>query len=198
MGVMELINHEGKSSLIMGDMNIDLLKYNSHQVTNDYIDGIYSHGFLPRIIRPTRVSASSATLIDHILSNDTLSDSVSGIIMTDVADHFGVFHIIADKLRYSKSPTKLIRCFSEDNIMLFRNRLELTDFSSVTRLNCTNDAYNLFIRLYTDAYESSFPLKKITINRKSIKREPWMTVGLLNSSKTKSKLYIKKLKQPTD
>jgi len=65
MGVMEQINNEGKSAIIMGDMNIDLLKYSYHQVTNDYIDGVFSQGFIPRITRPTRVSHSSATLIDQ-------------------------------------------------------------------------------------------------------------------------------------
>ena len=39
------------------------------------------------------VSHSSATLIDHILTNNIIFESVSGISMKDVANHFGVFHI---------------------------------------------------------------------------------------------------------
>ena len=40
-------------------------------------------------------------------------------------------------------------------------------------------------------------MKTVKIKSRNIKREPWMTMGLLNSSKTKSKLHLKKLKKPT-
>ncbi len=72
-------------------MNINLLNFETHAKTNDYLDGIFSHGFLPVISRPTRISASSATLLDHMYTNDIISSYQSGIIITDVADHFATF-----------------------------------------------------------------------------------------------------------
>ena len=69
----------------MGDMNIDLLTYQSHTNTCNYLDNIFSHGYLPTITKPTRVTPSTATLIDHCYAND--------IIINDVADHFGTFYI---------------------------------------------------------------------------------------------------------
>jgi hypothetical protein len=87
--VMDIVHSENKNSVIMGDVNIDLLKFGTHGKTNDYVDGIFSHGYLPIILKPTRISNSSATLIDHIYSNNTNIDSIhSGIILTDVADTF--------------------------------------------------------------------------------------------------------------
>ena len=50
----------------MGDFNLDLLKYNVHEKATDFVDNIISHGFLPTIHKPTRVTTESATLIDHI------------------------------------------------------------------------------------------------------------------------------------
>ena len=91
--IMNLINKEQKHCTIMGDMNIDLLKFESHHKTEDYLEDIFCNGFLPVIVKPTRISASSATLIDHIYTNNITNPSHSGIIITDVADHFGVFHI---------------------------------------------------------------------------------------------------------
>jgi len=35
----------------MGDMNIHLLKYGSHDMKDTYVDGIFSRGLLPRIFR---------------------------------------------------------------------------------------------------------------------------------------------------
>ena len=74
----------------MGDINIDLLKLGTHHgKTNDYDDGIFSHGYLPIILKPTRISNSSAAWIDHIYSNNIHIDSIhSGIILTDMANHF--------------------------------------------------------------------------------------------------------------
>ena len=71
--IMDIINNEKKSCLLMGDFNIDLLKYNLHNKTNDFVDSIFGKGFLPQILKPTRITQSTATLIDHIYSNDKLS-----------------------------------------------------------------------------------------------------------------------------
>ena len=64
--VMEIINNEHKIGVIMGDMNIDLLKCSKHGKTNEYMNQIISLGYLPVVTKPTRVCASTATLIDHI------------------------------------------------------------------------------------------------------------------------------------
>ena len=36
--IMDTIQHENKHCLIMGDMNIDLLKFETHTKTDDYLD----------------------------------------------------------------------------------------------------------------------------------------------------------------
>jgi len=75
----------------MGNMKLDLLKYDTHTNTTDYLKSIFSFGFSSVITLPTRLASSSATLIDHIYTNRTQTNS--GIVVTDVADNFGVFHI---------------------------------------------------------------------------------------------------------
>ena len=64
--IMDIISKERNKCVIMGDMNIDLLKFESHRKTNAYLDNIFAHGFLPVIVKPTSICNSSATLIDHI------------------------------------------------------------------------------------------------------------------------------------
>jgi len=55
----------------MGDMNIDLLKFETHLKTSDYLDNLFQNGFLPTITKPTRITSTSATLIDHIYMNNS-------------------------------------------------------------------------------------------------------------------------------
>ena len=196
--IMDLINIENKLSIIMGDMNIDLLKFGSHTKTSDYLDNIFSRGFLPVITKPTRISTSSATLIDHIYTNNITTTGNSGIIITDVADHFGTFHISNIKNNNKSRSTNKGRLFSENNINKFKETLHQIDFQHVLAIMCPNEAYNEFYRLYKIAFETSFPFRVFRNNNTFIKREPWFTKGLLISSKRKSKLYSRKLHKPTE
>ena len=79
--------------LIGGDFNLDALKYRiNHNVTN-YIDMLFSYGFLQLIMKPTRCTIHSATLIDHFISNvrADLHDTV--ILTSKLSDHFPIIYI---------------------------------------------------------------------------------------------------------
>jgi len=89
--LQNVLSNENKEVYIMGDMNIDLLKFTNHTKTGDYLENIFSHGYLPLITKPTRISSHSATLIDHIYTNKQDIEAISGVIITDVSDHFGIF-----------------------------------------------------------------------------------------------------------
>jgi predicted nucleotidyltransferase len=96
--LQQLLAAENKETYLMGDMNIDLLKCSSHHKTGEYLESVFSHGFLPLITKPTRITDHSATLIDHIYANKQDILSTSGIIINDISDHFGVFAIIKRKI----------------------------------------------------------------------------------------------------
>jgi hypothetical protein len=197
-GIIDQINMENKLGVIMGDMNVDLLKYSSHDATDTYVDGIFSRGFIPRILKPTRVTHTSATLIDHVITNDISHSSTSGIIINDVADHFAIFYISTSTLNNTKSQIKQTRLVTEQNIAIFKSHLANIDFASVMHATCPNEAYDTFFNLYKQSFNQSFPLRNFTISQKAIKREQWMTSGLVISSRNKSRLYTKKLKKPTE
>ena len=38
----------------MGDFNLDLLKFNIHGPTEEFIDAMFSSGLIPKITKPTR------------------------------------------------------------------------------------------------------------------------------------------------
>ena len=78
----------------MGDFNVNLLNYNVHNPTNNFLDFMLSNYLSPHIIHPTRVTDHSAKVIDNILSNNTVVESVSGKIMTHISDHFPQFIIL--------------------------------------------------------------------------------------------------------
>ena len=144
--IMDIIRHENKSCVFMGDMNIDLLKCDTHSKTNEYLDTVISNGYLPVITKPTRICSSSATLIDHIYTNDISSTHHSGIIITDVADHFGTF-LITHNEKHHRATSIKTRSFSQANIQLFKENLDAQSFQFIHNIKCPNTAYDEFITL---------------------------------------------------
>ena len=67
---------------INGDFNFNLLNYDHRTETRDYVDTMFSNVFLPLITKPTRITPTSATLIDNIYSNDIPGENtqMQGII----------------------------------------------------------------------------------------------------------------------
>ena len=136
-----------------------------------------------------------------IYSNDnrpTFQNNISGIIITDVADHFGTFHIVSKCKQTPVQTYSQIRQMKTDNILKFNNILANEDYTSVLLADCPNYAYHSFMEIYTNAFNRACPVKSIKTPKKYIKREPWVTNGILTSSLTKSKLLKRKLKKPTE
>ena len=57
-----------KQVYIMGDFNIGLLKVDEHRPTHGYLELIYSYSLLPTIYKPTKITETTATIIDNIIS----------------------------------------------------------------------------------------------------------------------------------
>ena len=67
--LLENISKEHKSIFLLGDFNVNLLSYNEHNQTNEFLDSLASNSFIPLILQPDRITSHSNTLIDNIFSN---------------------------------------------------------------------------------------------------------------------------------
>lgn len=65
----------------MGDFNLDLLQYNHHVPTQEFIDSLFSHAFFPLISNPTHLTSYSAMLIDNIFTNNLSQNVFNGIVL---------------------------------------------------------------------------------------------------------------------
>ncbi len=197
--IMSIITRDQLQCTILGDMNVNLFNFETHPKTGNYLEGLFSNGFLPIIVKPTRITNSTATLLDHIYTNSITSTGHSGIIITDVADHFGTFYLVNSTKTNNSSRNKIRkRTFSDNNIELFKNKLNQTDFINLFHIMCPDEAYHEFMNIYVEAFNTSFPIIEIPSKTAYLKREPWFTSGLIESSKTKAKLFSKKLTRPSE
>ena len=92
--ILQQIDKEKKTCILMGDFNIDLLKYEHNNNTNRFIYQMYSSHFYPVINKPTRITASTATIIDNIFINDIDINCINGILINDLSDHLPVFQVL--------------------------------------------------------------------------------------------------------
>ena len=64
---IEKLNRFNCSFFITGDFNIDLAKQNTNQQVCNYLNNIYSSECCTLIDKPTRITLTSSTILDHIL-----------------------------------------------------------------------------------------------------------------------------------
>ena len=85
--LLEKLSCEKKDIILMGDFNINLLNYDSDKDTTYFVDTMYASSFYPTINTPTRITATSKTLIDNIFYNDFNEKIVAGNKTTSISDH---------------------------------------------------------------------------------------------------------------
>ena len=54
--IFEIVSKERKQVFLLGDFDINLLNYNDHQSTNDFLDSLVSNSFIPYILYPARIT----------------------------------------------------------------------------------------------------------------------------------------------
>ena len=111
---------------LVGDYNIDILKHLECASVQNFTNLMFSFNLNPIIRRPTRISNFSATLLDHMWTNDVHVKN-SGIIRSLVTDHYSVFSIIEVETESTSFNSDMItyRNMSTSNKLLFRNKLSL-------------------------------------------------------------------------
>ena len=84
---------------IVGDFNLNLLETNIS--TNNLTDNLSHLGFLQYVSKPTRITGSKETLIDHV-SSDIGSKMSTDIIMTGISDLKMTFSTIHSTVKHKK------------------------------------------------------------------------------------------------
>ena len=195
--ILGRIKSERKMCYLLGDWNCNLLSYESHLQTKNMVDMFYSYGFVPLINRPTRISSTSATIIDNIFTNNhtDLINSFHGLLLTDISDHLPIFHITKDTLENNKDLEIIKRSFSQKNKQSFLSELSTMTWDSVITTENAQDAFTIFHKTFTSVFEKNFPKRKVKLKYES--KKSWLTDSLKNCIKRKNHLYYKSIKVKT-
>ena len=121
--ILESQNPLNQSCYLMGDYNIDLLKHSSNNPTSEFLDLMFANSFIPLINKPTRITPKSETLIDNIFANkyDNEHKYMTGILATDISDHYPIFHISLNQNKPKEEDYQMIRLINGSYLEKYAN-----------------------------------------------------------------------------
>ena len=173
--LLELYKINNSKKVILGmDHNMDFLKHSVHKRMDDFIELNLDNNLLPSITRPTRITKSSATLIDNIIvSQSVLTNSDSRIIIDDISDHLPSLVKFKDLLQKTKtSKTITSRNVNEKNLKKINDQLRTMDWSTVITEK-VDESFDSFHNLLLMTLDQHAPMVTRKLSNKSYRREPW-------------------------
>ena len=195
---------KNKICTLLGDFNVDLLKADVDIHTTNFVDLLYSNGFRPLILQPSRVTSGSATLIDNIYINDLEASSYGGNITSSISDHFPQFCTLNIFEKVSKTKNvKYGRSFKHFNQNEFETELKNINWEYLfTNKNC-DEKFTTFFLAIERLLDEMAPVRQLTRKEINLLSRPWITNGILKSIKDRDfthKTFLKEkdIKQKED
>ena len=187
-----------RERLIVGlDHNLDLMKHESHAPTKDFIDINLDLNLIPTITKPTRISKSSATLLDNIIVGKQFHNFVANIAISDISDHLPIVLNSHQPNLYKKQALIMTtRELNEEACDSIVESLKNWDWMHCLEDKSTNEAYACFHQKTQELLDNICPLKEIKIRPSKILRDPWMIPGLLKCNQKKRLLYKRHIADP--
>ena len=180
----------------MGDFNFDLLKIDQHEDSNLFYNVLTANGFRPLILQPSRVTNTSATLIDNIFINDMVSKSKGGNLVSSISDHFAQFSYLdfCPKKRPNVLP-KFGRSYKNFSHSEFSNELNKIDWLQILHGKDTDSKMESILTITNQILDKMAPLKKLTRREANVQQVPWLTMGILKSISARDLLHKKFLRE---
>ena len=175
---------------ILGDLNCDLINPVPDSATKK-IKLLYElYQFTQLIDKATRVTITTSSLIDHMVTNTPEKISCVGVIHTGISDHSLIFairktHMIA-KQGANTIEIRNMKNFNEQNFLrdLSNQCWEYVYFYA----DNTNDMWEIWKQLFLEVLNKHAPLQTKRIRSKNT---PWVTNEIKNLINTRDSLKRK-------
>lgn len=184
---------------LLGDLNCDMIAERYDNNTRKLMSIADVYGLTQLITEPTRITPTSATLIDLIYTNSPDKVAYSGVCHISISDHCMVF--VYRKLsgsRMSNGHNTIIyrnfRKFSRDS---FRNDIASQNWDQVYNSSDPNEMWLQWKRIFLSIVDKHAPLRKLRVRARS---SPWITAELKELMHDRDILKIKasKSNDPND
>ena len=170
--------------IITGDLNCDFLRPES--TPSKHLKEIIStYSLKQHIEEATRVTETSSTLIDIVVTRQSMKPKKAGVLHCSLSDHSLVYIILYHKCPPAKAVTKKIRSYKSLNKESFREDLSNLPLSECAKINDADTAVMLWNQLYLGILNKHAPEKTIKVRPLP---KPWFTKELKEKINRKNDL----------
>ena len=175
-----------KEVYVLGDFNIDYSNRGSF-LCRGYVALLSLFNLKQIILKPTRVTDVSSTVLDHILTNSAGKINNSGVFDFGLSDHLPVFcSRYKDRGGNFGQAIKWCRTFRNYSPEIFRRELRAVDWSLVYLAPSVDEAYGYLIGILREVTDRLAPLRQIRVKQRT---EPWMTGDIICGIKRRDSLF---------
>lgn len=178
----------------LGDFNIDLLKPDDSSATylQDFLD---AYGLVQIIDQPTRITATTATLLDLIIVSGKNLINGSGVTVCPFSDHDMPFCNISYMESRVEPVLKAFRNLKRINFDLFNTDLHTVPFQNIFRVTDIDMKLQVFNDYILSLFDKHAPLQIHNLKKPPA---PWLTdnIKLLMSLRDKAKRKFCKTRKP--
>ena len=186
---IDKIKKEKKKILVVGDFNFDLLIHERNENISDFLNMMLENGLQPCITEPTRiVPGNRPSLVDNVFSNSS-EPVISGNLYQTVSDHMPNFAIYDNARQPKKKEFVKRRSTKNVDLLAFQNDLLQLIQYKIVNLDKFEEACDHTHKMSLLILNKHFPLKILTKKEIELECKPWITQGILISSKIKNKTF---------
>lgn len=195
--LLGLTDTPGYQNFICGDINIDVSS--NTPASQNLQQMLLSHSYRLTINEPTRITATSSTIIDNIITNSS-NILYAKPITTALSDHEAVM------TEFIPSPcndcnitrTQHVRFFHQESLDYFRFLIKNESWENVVISNDANTAFNEFLDTFLIHFNSAFTKKLTKTTNKPYDKasKHWITCELRYKCEHKRSLYELQKKFP--
>ena len=153
-------------------MNIDILR-SRNPMTRQYQAVLDAFGFHQMIKQPTRITKTSRTIIDHIVTSHPQRATHSGVIPCAgaVSDHDSVFACVNVRIYRFQPRYKFIRNEKTFDTQAFQCDFHTLPLEVVYGTESPDDMVDAMNTLFTECLDRHAPLRKTKVTRSPA---PWL------------------------
>ena len=149
------------------DFNIDVLQCEEKTESKHFLDQMFSAGLYPLITRPTRITATTATIIYKIFCSELCRNKMCGIVLSDATDHTPILLLCYNSIYVANNNDRKVkynRTLKKDDEALSKCEQDLSHTNWETLLYEWNPnlAYLQFMQILSNTYNDVCPVKITT------------------------------------
>ena len=167
---------------LCSDHNYNFLNSGAHKEIMNFFDYLLNEDLIPYILKPTRITHKSSTLIDNIfVKSKAIMPNNSFVIVDGMSDHYPCLLSYSLKISSSHDAPDLVierRKLNDTALLKIQQSLLFHDWTGIVDMT-VDRSYEYLIAVITNAMDKHAPVKKTVIKADYKFAQPWISVQLL-------------------